>query len=257
MAGALRHTRVRAQGPVLRGRAVDSVGELLVPGDEVRFGPVLRTRVVAADYERSRSVLVRGLAREFTQESVLAEVGHRTLVTASVRWRAPFGVLGRIADVLVLRRWVLAALSRRLAAVRELAEEWARRPVVVGAAIVHDGQLLAQRRSYPAADAGRWELPGGRVDPGESEHEAVVRECREELGATVVPTGRVGTDVPLDGGMLLRVHTARLAEGSAAPRAVEHHEARWVGPGELGELDWLDADQVLVPALRELVAESR
>ena len=58
--------------------------------------------------------------------------------------------------------------------------------VVVATAILRGGQVLAQQRAFPRADAGRWEFPGGRVDPGESEQDAVVRECREELGVEVV-----------------------------------------------------------------------
>src|SRR5882757_6987647 len=67
--------------------------------------------------------------------------------------------------------------------------------VVVGAAIVRDGRLLAQRRARPAELAGRWELPGGRVERGESEAAALRRECREELGALITVLDRIGGDV--------------------------------------------------------------
>nr|WP_245775748.1 NUDIX domain-containing protein [Saccharopolyspora flava] len=136
---------------------------------------------------------------------------------------------------------------------RELAESWASRPVVVGTALVHEGRLLAQQRGYPAAHAGRWELPGGRVEPGETESDAVVRECREELDVEVRPTGRLGTDVPLDNGMLLRIHTAELVDAGQVPRAVEHREVRWLTAADLPALDWLDTDRVLLHHLRELL----
>ena len=54
---------------------------------------------------------------------------------------------------------------------------------VVGAAIVRTGQVLAARRSYPAEAAGRWEFPGGKVDPGELPEAALCRELEEELDA--------------------------------------------------------------------------
>lgn len=54
--------------------------------------------------------------------------------------------------------------------------------VVVAAALQESGRLLAARRSAPPELAGRWELPGGKVEPGEDPKRALVRELREELG---------------------------------------------------------------------------
>ncbi|WP_237742618.1 (deoxy)nucleoside triphosphate pyrophosphohydrolase [Actinopolymorpha alba] len=126
--------------------------------------------------------------------------------------------------------------------------------VVVGAAIVHRGRLLAQQRAYPLHLAGRWELPGGQVEPGESDVEAVVRECHEELGASVTVGAQVGPDVPLQGGRtLLRVYEATLASEDAVPTPHEHQAVAWVSPVELTDLDWLDADRVLLPDLRALL----
>jgi 8-oxo-dGTP diphosphatase len=126
------------------------------------------------------------------------------------------------------------------------------RRVVVGAAIVRDGRRLAQRRAVPARLAGRWELPGGRVELGESEPAALRRECQEELGARITVLGRVGVDVPLPGSVL-RVYSATMTEGSPEPRALEHAGLRWVSGAELAELDWLDADRVLLPDLATLL----
>lgn len=127
------------------------------------------------------------------------------------------------------------------------------RQVVVGAAIVRDGTVLAQQRARPAAVAGRWELPGGAVEPGESEASALVRECAEELGVRVVAGARVGPDVELPGGRVLRVYAATLDGGTERPRAVEHVALRWVSGEQLDELDWLEADRALLPQLRALL----
>lgn len=124
--------------------------------------------------------------------------------------------------------------------------------VIVGAAIVDDGRLLAAQRSYPDDVAGLWELPGGRVEPGETEHAALVRECREELGVDVTVGERVGPDVPLPGGRVLRIHAAALRDGSE-PRAAEHKALRWVTAAEVAGVDWLPADRVLVPDLEALL----
>ncbi|GAA0560825.1 8-oxo-dGTP diphosphatase [Saccharopolyspora erythraea NRRL 2338] len=264
--GALRDIPLAEHGLAelgVRARVVGKASALLVPGDELSFRmPVLgvpvslRTRIVRADADALTSVLVAGPLRELRHEAVLAAVGDRTLITDSVHWKTPLGGPGRLADVALLRRKVLAVQAQRVRAVRELAESWAGRKVVVGAAIVRSGLLLAQQRRYPADHAGRWELPGGRVEPGEGEREAVVRECKEELDVEVRPTGRVGTDVPLSNGMILRIHSAELVEAAAVPKAVEHHDVRWVKAADLPALDWLDADRVLVHSLRELVDKS-
>ncbi|WP_309501082.1 NUDIX domain-containing protein [Saccharopolyspora gloriosae] len=260
---ALRHTRTAEEGLRelgIQGRALTPTAELLVPGDDLAFRlrnaglARLRTRIVRADAERLESVLIAGPLQELRHESVLAEAGDHTLLTDSLRWTTPFGPLGRVVDVALGRRVVLAVLAGRMRAVGALAEQWAGRPVVVGTAITREGRLLVQQRRYPARDAGRWELPGGRVEAGESERDAVIRECKEELDVDVVPTGRVGTDVPLHNGMLLRVHTAEPADPGCEPRAVEHRAVHWARATELSALDWLEADRVLVHSLRELLS---
>ena len=125
--------------------------------------------------------------------------------------------------------------------------------VVVAAALVSAGRVLAQQRAYPPELAGRWELPGGRVEPAEDAHEALVRECREELAVDVVPGEQLGPDIALPGGHILRVHVARLAQPTATPVAVEHAALRWVDLTDLAELDWLDADRVILPDLEVLL----
>jgi 8-oxo-dGTP diphosphatase len=126
------------------------------------------------------------------------------------------------------------------------------RIVVVGAALVDDGRLLAARRSAPVELAGRWELPGGKVEPGETADAALVRELREELGVDAEAGGRVPGEWPLKSPYVLQVWTARLRPGSAAPEPLQDHDAlRWLGPDEIWDVDWLDQD---VPALRRTLA---
>ncbi len=125
--------------------------------------------------------------------------------------------------------------------------------LVVGAAVIDGGQLFTARRTHPAALAGRWEFPGGKVEAGESERVALARECREELGWDVEVGERLGGDVPLgDGGALLRVYVCRLA-GRTAPQLVDHDEARWLGPDELFDPPWIAADLPLVALVAPLL----
>ena len=121
--------------------------------------------------------------------------------------------------------------------------------LVAGVAIVRHGRVLAARRTHPAELAGRWEFPGGKVDPGESEEAAAVREIREELGCQIEVVRRLPGEQPLDRGFLLRVYEATLRAGEPIPH--EHDAIRWLGPEELDDVDWLAAEMPFVAALRE------
>lgn len=171
-------------------------------------------------------------------------LGWKVLLSVAVR----DGVVRAELSGPIRRRFVAAWLAGVVAR----AEGLSAAPSVVGAAIIADGAVLAAQRSYPAALAGRWEFPGGRVELGETEEQAIVRECQEELGATILVTGRVGPDLILPSGWVLRIHAARLVDGQR-PDALEHHALRWVNRSELDELDWLDADRAVLPALRALL----
>ncbi|MGH8963459.1 MAG: (deoxy)nucleoside triphosphate pyrophosphohydrolase [Jatrophihabitantaceae bacterium] len=120
--------------------------------------------------------------------------------------------------------------------------------VVVGAAIVRSGRLLAARRSAPADLSGRWEFPGGKVEVGEAGEAAVVRECREELGVAVT-VGRLLAEAPIRPGLVLRVYLAGLVSGEPQPLQ-DHDELRWLAEHELGSVNWLPADLPLLASVR-------
>lgn len=125
--------------------------------------------------------------------------------------------------------------------------------VVVAGAVLRRGRLLAARRSAPAELAGYWELPGGKVEPGETAPEALVREWREELGVEVRPLGRLPGQWPVSGGHVLHVWLATLRSGEPRPLQ-DHDELRWLAPAAAGGLRWLDADRPAVRAVCERVA---
>jgi 8-oxo-dGTP diphosphatase len=125
--------------------------------------------------------------------------------------------------------------------------------VIVAAVIVADCKVLACERSAPPQVAGRWEFPGGKVEPGESDEAALIRECAEELGVRVAVGDRVGPDVPLaHGRAVLRVFAAHLLHGDT-PRALEHSAMRWLSADELYTVNWLPADRPIVAALPPLL----
>jgi 8-oxo-dGTP diphosphatase len=123
--------------------------------------------------------------------------------------------------------------------------------VVVAAVIERDGLILAARRTGPPELAGRWEFPGGKSEPGESDRAALVRECQEELGVRIAVGERIGPEYPIpSGAMVVRTYFATIEEGE--PRTLESHdELAWVRPGtpEARALRWLDGDLLILDAL--------
>jgi 8-oxo-dGTP diphosphatase len=198
--------------------------------------------------------------RWLTHSRRFSATGAGTLVDEQVDWATGVpGVLGGLLDQVVLWRRILRAVQSHRDGYAAAA---ARRALdvlqVVGAAIVDDGKVLVAQRSGGPYD-GLWEFPGGKVEPGESDLSALVRECAEELGVVILPQSFVG-EVLLDGvvgggapgASTLRVWWARLAGGQ--PVAHEHAQLRWVRADELQALDWIPADRPLLPAVRTLLA---
>lgn len=126
--------------------------------------------------------------------------------------------------------------------------------LVVGAAIVRHGTVLAARRTRPVETAGRWELPGGKVDPGESPEAALVREIGEELGCRVGFESWLDGEQPIGTRHVLRAARCRLEVGEPTAGA-DHDELRWLAPEELDDLDWLAPDGPFLAELRELLLE--
>ena len=127
--------------------------------------------------------------------------------------------------------------------------------LVVGAAIVRDRALLAARRTTPPHTAGRWELPGGKVEVGEDPADALVREIGEELGCRVEVTGWLEGEQPIGSTHVLRAALCRLTEGE--PRAGgDHDEVRWLAGDRLGDVDWLEPDRPFLQPLRAVLLGS-
>ena len=127
--------------------------------------------------------------------------------------------------------------------------------IIVGAAIISDGRVLACERALPPEMAGKWEFPGGKVDPGETEVQALVRECQEELGVEVEVgdelAGPQGDGWPMPSSYRMRVWRVRVVRGVPAP-IEDHDQLRLLGPGQWLDVDWLPADVPIVRALLEV-----
>lgn len=130
------------------------------------------------------------------------------------------------------------------------------RVLVVGAAVLRtcdDGvrRVLASRRTEPPHLAGLWEFPGGKVEPGEDDEQALLRELAEELHVTVAVGSRLGEDVPIGETAVLRVYVAELTAGE--PAFVDHDAHRWLAAGELDDVAWIPVDLPLVAQLPALL----
>jgi 8-oxo-dGTP diphosphatase len=186
--------------------------------------------------------------------------GAGTLVDEQLDWSTVVpGALGAWLDQTVLRRRIVRAMQAHLDAYAAAASRRALDVVqVVGAAVVREGRVLVAQRSGGPYD-GCWEFPGGKVEPGEADLAALVREIGEELGVLVAPQAFLG-EVLLDGvvgggppgASTLRLWWARIASGT--PSAREHADLRWARADELDALDWIPADRPLLPAVRTLLS---
>jgi 8-oxo-dGTP diphosphatase len=128
-----------------------------------------------------------------------------------------------------------------------------KRTLVAAGLIVRDGRVLITQRTatqHQPELALKWELPGGKVEPGESPVAALVRELREEIGVTV-EVGRIW-DVLFHAypgfDLVMLVYACTIVDG-IEPRAVDVHDLAWVAPPELGMWDILVADRPLVERL--------
>jgi 8-oxo-dGTP diphosphatase len=115
---------------------------------------------------------------------------------------------------------------------------------VVVAVIEHHGRYLITQRNESAVLPLLWEFPGGRVEEGETDQQALVRELNERVGAQIEVIERMGEHVHEYQGY--DVHLAMFACSLAAgpePRPIAVRSVRWVRSSELGELEFPPADQ--------------
>lgn len=124
---------------------------------------------------------------------------------------------------------------------------------VVAGAVVRGGRVLVARRGPGQSLAGFWELPGGKVEPDESDAEALVRELQEELEIRVRVVDALGESAWTAGqrDILLVAYTCELVHGE--PRALEHDALAWRDASGLEDLDWAPADRPLLAPLREVL----
>lgn len=126
--------------------------------------------------------------------------------------------------------------------------------IKVVAAIIRDGdRIFATQRGYGEYKDG-WEFPGGKVEPGETSQEALVREIKEELDADII-VGDMLTTVEYDYPtfhLSMDCFWVTLVEGSKM-KLLEHEAAKWLSLDELDEVEWLPADVKVVEAIKKRI----
>jgi 8-oxo-dGTP diphosphatase len=121
---------------------------------------------------------------------------------------------------------------------------------VVAAVIRRDGRILITRRHGHAERGGQWEFPGGKVEPGEPESDALRREIQEELDCDVVVgplLARTAHRYP-DLEVELAFYACELAAGGE-PRMVGAAALEWADPARLADHDFCEADRPVLPIL--------
>ena len=126
----------------------------------------------------------------------------------------------------------------------------------VVAALIWDGyRFLACQRPAHKARGLLWEFVGGKVEPGESREEALVRECKEELGVTVTP-GNIFMEVIHEYPDLtfqLILYNAVIAKGEI--QLLEHNDARWITPDEIPDYPFCPADKEILERIMLLAQQ--
>lgn len=123
---------------------------------------------------------------------------------------------------------------------------------VVAALIWKNGKFMICQRPAHKARGLLWEFVGGKVEPGETKEQALVRECREELAVTVAVQDEFMSlvhEYP-DITIHLTVFNAYIAEG--VPQLLEHNDVRWIPPKEIKNYDFCSADNKILEKIAEV-----
>ena len=124
--------------------------------------------------------------------------------------------------------------------------------VEVVAALIWEGErfLICQRPGHKAR-GHLWEFVGGKVEPGETKEQALVRECREELGVTVAP-GEVFMEVDhVYPDITIHLTLFRAAIAAGRPQKLEHADIRFIAPADIPLYDFCPADAAILARIRE------
>ena len=112
------------------------------------------------------------------------------------------------------------------------------------------GRVLVNQRPKGKMFAGRWEFPGGKIDTGETASQALARELDEELGIRIERQRPLISFTYEYDTLTVRLHVNEVLAYRGVPESLEGQAIQWVEPDNLGQIDLLDANAVIVKAIR-------
>lgn len=126
---------------------------------------------------------------------------------------------------------------------------------VVAAVCVDDGLVFCAQRRDSGETAKKWEFPGGKIEHGESQEDALIREFREEFHTDIVPERYLATvhHQYRSYSITMHAHIARIS--GPVPTLTEHLAARWLSIDQLDTLDWAPADIPIVERVKKEVSK--
>jgi 8-oxo-dGTP diphosphatase len=127
---------------------------------------------------------------------------------------------------------------------------------VVAAALARSGpapQVLIAQRPVGKWQAGRWEFPGGKIEPEESPRDALMRELREELGIVVQAARPLGQFTYAYPDRSVEIDLWLVTQFVGEPQGLDDQALRWVSLDELAACDLLEADRPMIEPLRQLL----
>ena len=124
---------------------------------------------------------------------------------------------------------------------------------VVAGLVARNERFLVTRRGPDAARANQWEFPGGKLEPGETGYQALVREFREELSLEVLSARPLFSCLHNYPDCKVELHLWQVTDFRGEARGLEGQELRWVSPTDLRSLDFLKGNRSLLGRICELV----
>ena len=135
--------------------------------------------------------------------------------------------------------------------------------IVVAALIYKNSQMLVCKRSINKDQAGLWEVPGGKVEEGESHQEALERELQEELQISVVVQNHIATsfvqNIPKSLDITMHVYACHIIEPQKTNDFIstDHDEIRWIGIQDILQLEWAIADRPILGAFQKFLQQRK